>query len=402
LLRLWIVGFPKLDTQEILNSPYLDASFGARYATIVYVLGKYLTLLFWPATLSNDYSFNQIPLRTFMDPPVWLSGAFYIAMIAFVVMRLRSRKADAFAVFFFLVTLSISSNIVVNIGAPLAERLLYVPSFGFALVAAILLGHLYSNERFRSIRRLITGGVIVIILLAGARTMIRNADWRNDESLLLADVRNAPNSARTQKAAGGVLIKKAAKEPDPDIRRPLLEQSIRHLKRALEIYPSYVEAQIDLGMAYRLNGESGKAEIIWTRLEQDHPDHPVIPTLKRLLADSFRAEGLQLIAAGRNGEAFDALRSSLRYEPDSHQTFVAIGKACSSLKDYKGAGEAYRRAVELQPGNPHYWFLLGKVYFELNDWENAREAWLKVLDLDPHHAKAVQGLQAIEARTPGD
>ena len=44
------------------DNPLVGADFWTARLTAVKVLGKYLWLLFWPARLSCDYSYNQIPL----------------------------------------------------------------------------------------------------------------------------------------------------------------------------------------------------------------------------------------------------------------------------------------------------------------------------------------------------
>jgi hypothetical protein len=52
---------------------------------------------------------------------------------AYAIVRAKSKDVFAFAILFYLVTLSVSSNLFVKIAATFAERLLYTPSLGFCI-----------------------------------------------------------------------------------------------------------------------------------------------------------------------------------------------------------------------------------------------------------------------------
>ena len=85
-------------------------------ATNFVLLGKYVRLLVVPYPLSWDYSYNQIPIVSFAN--VWaIAGlVLYLGLGAYAVVRAKSKDVFAFAILFYLVTLSISSNLFVKIG----------------------------------------------------------------------------------------------------------------------------------------------------------------------------------------------------------------------------------------------------------------------------------------------
>src|SRR5580700_5167980 len=45
-----------------VDNPLMGAGFAASRLTAVKIIGKYLLLLVWPARLSHDYSYNEIPV----------------------------------------------------------------------------------------------------------------------------------------------------------------------------------------------------------------------------------------------------------------------------------------------------------------------------------------------------
>ena len=156
LIRVQVVGFRTVESTEILNNPYLLASAPQKWATKLFVLLKYLGLLFWPYPLSADYSYRQIPYRGFGDPGVWLSILVHVALIAAGIMLWRRRNPLSWAIAFYLLNLFFVSNLLIDIGATMGERLIYHASVGFVL--ALAWGMLRGLEaarlgrRFRALR----------------------------------------------------------------------------------------------------------------------------------------------------------------------------------------------------------------------------------------------------------
>ena len=139
-LRGAISGFSLQQSKELMNNPYLLATPLQKYATIVFVLGYYLRLLFFPHPLLYEYTYNQIPYKDFSDLSVLLSLAVYIFLFYIAIRKFREKSLIAYGIFFYLVSIFIVSNIVVDIGAPMGERLLFQPSLGFVIVIAALIG----------------------------------------------------------------------------------------------------------------------------------------------------------------------------------------------------------------------------------------------------------------------
>ena len=113
----------------------LGATTGQALMTAFAVVAEYARLLAWPARLSPDYSYNQIPLVTSASDPRFIAGvAIVLAIAGGIVMLWRRSPIAAFGLAFLALTFSIVSNFVLTIGTICAERLLYLPSAG-ALIA---------------------------------------------------------------------------------------------------------------------------------------------------------------------------------------------------------------------------------------------------------------------------
>ena len=182
-MRFAAVGLRRVDTPEILSNPYLYATPVETWATKIAVLLRYPRLLVFPHPLSADYSYRQIPYVDFSNATVWLSVALHVALIVLALRWLRRRHVMAFAVLFYLGNLLLVSNLFVGIGATMGERLAYHASLGFCMGVAWLLLDVWPTRASASNRSLLVGLVGLVVVLAMAKTVSRNFDWKDTPTL---------------------------------------------------------------------------------------------------------------------------------------------------------------------------------------------------------------------------
>jgi len=183
------------------DNPLMGADFWTARLTAVKVLGMYLWRLVWPAQLSCDYSYNQIPLFSwrFTGWEDWktiaalavCAGALGAAALCY-----RRSKPVFFLIAFFFVTLAPTANLAILIGTIMAERFLYLPSIGFAgcLVWAGWTGYRRLGSRWPMARSLAVALPVAMCLAFGVRTFARNGDWLDERSLWTSAVRVSPAS----------------------------------------------------------------------------------------------------------------------------------------------------------------------------------------------------------------
>jgi hypothetical protein len=216
----------KLPPVEIpfLDNPLTAAGFWTAKLTAVRLLAKYLGLLVWPAHLSWDYSYAQLPLVTgsLADWAGWMAVA-AVCVVAFL--AYRSERTVFFAIGFAFVTFLPTSNLVLPVGTILAERFLYLPAVALAIclvVAADALGRKTGYSRMAPV----VLGVIGVIL--AARTWARNADWRDSVTVTTAGVEASPNSYKTHGALALALF-------DADPEHANLDPAIAEAEKGLAI-----------------------------------------------------------------------------------------------------------------------------------------------------------------------
>jgi hypothetical protein len=341
-IRGSIVGFSSVESTELLNNPYVLATSQEQWATKIFVLLKYLGLLFWPHPLSADYSYNQIPYRSFSDLGVWISILVHVALVGSTAILIRRRHWLGFALAFYLVHLLIVSNLLVDIGATMGERLVYHSSFGFVLALACL-----AQRRLGRGALMVLG--MVVLVLGGYAIVRRNADWKNDDTLFLRDVIAVPNATLANTNAGRAHVVLSDSAATPRERDHHLEQAVRHLNRATELHPGLATAHFLLGAAYDQLGRYEEMEASWNAARELVPEHPLFAAYDAALADRFAYQGGQALLAGDAAAAKPQLEKALRYQPNLPAVWLYLGQACLGLADTTCARASLERALELDP-----------------------------------------------------
>ena len=197
-LAMWWIRSRVLAESAPAMFPFIDnliveADFWTGRLTAVKVMAKYLGLLVWPARLSSDYSYAQIPLVS-GRPADWIAWFVMAAVAGCVVFLYRRNGTAFFGAGFALVTFLPMSNLVIPVGTIMAERFLYLPAIGFSICLVLAL---YSIGGLVRVRALAPALLCMISVMFAARTWVRNGDWRDEVTLWSAAVRASPLSFKT-------------------------------------------------------------------------------------------------------------------------------------------------------------------------------------------------------------
>lgn len=106
VLRIAILGGATNFTEiQLVNNSLIGAEgdFGKRFASAIYIMGRYIMLLFFPHPLSFDYSYNTFPLVTFGDFRALLSLAVIGGLAYYAIKGLKTKDPVAYGIFFFCI-----------------------------------------------------------------------------------------------------------------------------------------------------------------------------------------------------------------------------------------------------------------------------------------------------------
>jgi len=261
-----------------------------RWITSGRVFIQYLRLLFAPARIPSDYDFDSIPLAGARDWDAWLGLALMALCLIAAVRFRKSRPVVSLAILFFFVTLLPVSNWIMPIALLMAERFLYTPAFGFALLA----GMIWAGIRDRGAQRLLAVGAVSLSVLL---CISHNYVWQDTLTFHQNAVQIVPNNARARLGYGFALLRmdkvQDAKEQfEAGLRilphsAPLLaglaSSTMRLDQNCERVRPLLAEAfEIDgghwqslwvLGDCFMLEGNTAQAEKSY-RLALEHTEFP--------------------------------------------------------------------------------------------------------------------------------
>lgn len=200
------------------------------------VAWKYVALQIYPAMLSCDYSFNQIPI--YRDWRHTLPAAVAaVAVVALWIWAIRKRHvgaAIAGAIYFagFVTT----ANILMPTGTIMGERLAYLPSAGFCLLLALGWGWLRQKQNNAA-----WGVLVAVVLIFSVRTAARNRDWKDAVSLYSSSARAVPNSTKIHaNLANAYLLSN-----QPDLADREFQTALRIDPDSPETLSSYASLEVD-------------------------------------------------------------------------------------------------------------------------------------------------------------
>lgn len=408
LLLFWRVRahlYPKLPLVEMpfVDNPLLGADFWTARLTAVKVIGKYLWLLFYPRYLSCDYSYDQIPLLTwrFDDWEDWkalLALAACAFAVSIAILCYRRSKPVFFFVFLFFATLSPTSNLAILIGPIMAERFLYLPTFGFTgcLVVAIDSACRRVPSRYAWSRWLAPAVVAAICLAFGVRTFIRNFDWMDDEALWTSAVKVSPASFKTHQS-----LAYALNDKHPKGER--LDTAIAEIGRSLEILDSLPDAQnvttayTHAGAYYRFKGDllavkRADGALVATRESMDWYRKALEVLLRGVRVDWALNED------HRRRELLRAKMASQIANYGWYELYMHLGIVYTRLNELRQALAAFQYGLSLRPESPILYKDIAATYSSLGDNRQAAIALIAGLIVNPNDAEFGASLDNVYQR----
>lgn len=155
-------------------------------------------LLVWPQVLSYDWSMDAVPrVESAADPRNVATVLFYatvtaVGRAAAVRGRRPAGRAVAVATAVAVASYVPASNALFYVGFVVAERVLYIPSVGYCLMVGCSAAALAGRRRRTIAAVLVYGLYATTVVTYGLRTVLRNRDWHDEESLYRSGIQVNP------------------------------------------------------------------------------------------------------------------------------------------------------------------------------------------------------------------
>lgn len=369
---------------------------GTRLASAFMMCGLYLKTLLFPHPLISDLGYPQMKLVTFADWRALLGLLAYTGMFGWAVLNLRKKHILSYAILFYLIAFSLFSNVLMLIGTSYGERVLYVPSWGYALglAAAILLVLRIKPEhdtpasdqvRNPNGKGTLVWGIAGAILLAySLKTVLRNPAWYTSYTLYKADIPNSPNCAKLNYHLGIETIKEGMIEESGQVTDTAwVEKAIAFHSRAIELFPEYHDAY----------GSRGLAQFRLGRYDQAYDDYQ--KALKYRPNDDKVLSNLGFIYFLRQqlDSAETVYRKSIALNPRFIDARRNLGAVLAMQRRFPEAIEQWQEGLKYEPDNTTLLHYIGSAYTDMGQPEQAKP-WMD-------RAEAARAAEAAKkARTP--
>ena len=292
---------------------------------------KYVGLLVYPANLSYDYSYNAIRLYASWEKLLPAALGTLAVLGLWLWAAGTDRKPWMLAGAMYLGGFAVTANIFVSAGTSImAERLAYLPSAGFCLLVALLWSQIANRKPAASWALL-----MVLVLALGVRTVVRNADWKDNLTLFSHDVKVQPGSARVHRALGSEFAS-----------RGQLQAASAEFRAALRIFPDYADAAEGYGLAESDLGNEPEGRK-WLEM--------AVSLSKKGTLDHDVAEvnlATHLYKAGQSAEALRILNEEIEERPG----YALAWSHRALIREKDGESRAARTdaetALRLDPGSP--------------------------------------------------
>jgi tetratricopeptide (TPR) repeat protein len=379
-------GKPLADGIGVMDNFLVNAkNYAEVFASAMDVLLKYVLLLIYPHPLSSDYSYSQLQIKTFSDPLVILSILLFTGATIFSIIMIRKKNQYAYGILFFLVSIFPVSNIPFLFGASMAERFLYIPSFGFCILVTLLLIKLLKvtkietagslNSFFKKYQTLLLITAVIVVAYS-VKTFLRSRDWQDNLTLFSAAAKASPNSGRAHYGYGTALFGSAlANEGTPTEVANKFEQSKKEYETALSIYPTYPNAFIGLGTYYK-NKNDFKNALVNFEMARYYTPQPKPVLYKEL--------GYAYLRDGQFQKSVAVLDSGLALDPENSNVMNFKGSALFGLQKYNEALTVFLRAAEINPNDVDVIRNIGKSYFYLTQYDKAATYFEKCIAMQPN------------------
>jgi tetratricopeptide (TPR) repeat protein len=379
----------------------------------VALIGNYLGKLIWPARLSPFHIFQAS--QRFADPKVLL-GILAIAgsVLLFAVLWQRARKLS-FALVWIFLPLGPVLNARWMPASVFGERYLYLASLGFCWLVAQACVWLWAGSAPaapRIARRAVPALLGIVAVAYGVRTISRNRDWRNDQSLYQSVLETQGDASLIRANLASVAFDHADSElAERDwldalatgpanvhaldsmalLRRAQnrYPESLDYSMRALRARPEDTFGHVNLAVTLTALGRAAEAE--WR--------FRVAIALSPLSTNAHNTYGKFLLLQGRAEEARAEFERSVDADFNT-DAYDILGDIYLGGQNLPQAEMAYRRALSGNASDSHAHVGLGKVLELAGRPADALREYETGLAIDPSDAAARAGVERLRSGSP--
>ena len=338
----------------------------------------YIWKLLVPVNLNAAYVFD--PARSVFDATVVFSLIIAAVFVAAVYISRKRSPLVFFSLLWFALPLVPALYIPALGEHTFAERYMYLPGAGFAMLSSMAVIYLVrqtvaDDKRALSLSAVVVAVVTVVFTIGSIK---RTAVWRDEHTLWLHTARASPTSHMARNNLATTYD-----------QRGMTEEAIEEYRASLKIKPDYLKARVNLGLVYHRAAVRDEAEAQYREAIKISPRN----------AGARASLGLLLYETGRVDEAIEEYKISLGLRGDVATVHLNLGLALYAKGMRSEAAAEYRIALSIDPNLPEAHNNLGILMEEAGRGDEAEKMYMRAAQLNPRFPAARYNLgRALKKR----
>jgi protein O-mannosyl-transferase len=297
----------------------------------------------------------------------------FLALAAAVLYWQRARKWPVIGALWFVLFLLPVMNIVPIAGSPIAERYLYIPLMGMAIVFGGTVSSLQTGAAdFR-----LGAAVVLVLAVFFLLTVTRNPVWKSDEDLYQDMVRTTPGAYKGYYDLGLVRYRQKA-----------FGEAKSLWEKALTVKPDMMALHNNLGVLYEETGDYERAE-----------SHYRAVLGVRTMAKVYRNLGNVLLKQAKFDEAEDAYKHAILLEPKDLEGYLGLISYYESRGQLPRALDTALAAVQAMPGSADAHNVAGTVFGAMKRYPESVEYFERSVRLNPQCLECAYNLSMAKKFT---
>jgi Flp pilus assembly protein TadD len=315
----------------------------------------YLVTLAFPINLNADYDFAVS--HSIFEGGVILSFLILLSLAVAIWKISKAYRPVGFFALWFAVNL-LPTNSLIALEDVVADRWLYLPSVGYAVIVALAAEWLFRTQiriKSRATSLVFIFLCILMVELYGFATVLRNFTWTSYWTLWEDAAAKSPNKSRPHIALGMALL-----------RAGHTDEAVAELNRAIQLNQKEGIAHFNLGYIYLHQGRSEEAIQAFQKAGVLTP---------RLAPEVHNNLAIVYLQQGRKKEGFRELQRALEARPHYARAYANMGEFYEKEGNIDQAIICMEKAAKLEPEYITVYKALSRLY-EKKGWkEKSQEAY---------------------------
>lgn len=315
---------------------------------------------FWPVDLSICYSFyGKVPLWQLLG-----MISLIVAVTAAVISVVKRRPYFFVGWCWYALTILPVLGIIPVGNNAMADRYIYLPSIGMAIMLAWGMPSLFKKEGME--KKILFAAAIAMVMMLAILTWKQSHYWQNSIELFSRAMQITKDNPQAHDLFASALVEEGK-----------IGEAVDHYSRAIHLQPDNGRTYYNRGVAYAKLGQYHLAV----------KDYDASIRLNPYYANAFNNRGNIYAMFSRHQYAINDFSEAIRLQPNE-VTYYNRGNSYAELGLYDLAFEDFNTAIKMQPAYIQAYYKRGNTYVKVGQYEHALKDLNEAIRLKPDYFDA--------------